>query len=481
VNDDSCDFCHPFSCHGSERKDYIYTGHGMEDIPRDVSHVRVHASVKVIDAGTFYSYSRLRWVDLCEGLEKIGNGAFRDCGSLLGIVIPSSVKVIDHDAFRYCSQLRHVDLGKGLVEIWNGAFCWCTSLRAIIIPPSVKLIDIGAFSHCWQLRNLDLGNGLEKIGDAAFFDCRSLRRIVITPSVEVIDIGAFRSCPRLMSVALCEGVRKIGKSAFRECTSLRRIAIPPSVRVIDDRTFDSCSGLMCVELCDGLETIGKWAFRRCTSLRRIVIPSTVKKIHEKAFENCSQLKHVQFCDGIEQFVAMESIRNWWHRGVHERSLRAYSFIAQHNVPERFGLVQIKKWKADIQDMLGRIPAISTIDLNSYFYTIDSKLATYENLSDAPTLLELAIWKSKMTETCDWNKDTLGIAIRMQCRVDSITMVKIIVPNVLNFLYDEDDTGYNNDDIGNNGGNDVSEVDAGIDRDNLDDARVWLRVLVESNM
>ena len=358
------------------------------------------------------------------------------------------------------------------MEIGNGAFCWCTSLRNIVIPPSVKLIDIGALSHCWQLTNLDLGNGLEKIGNAAFFDCRSLCRIVISPSVEVIDIGAFRSCPRLMNVALCEGVRKIGHSAFRECTSLRRIVIPPSVKVINERSFDSCSSLMTVELCDGLETIGKWAFRQCTSLRRIVIPSTVNEIDEKAFENCSQLNHVQFCD---RTVSMELIRNWWHCGVHERSLRAYSFFAQHNVPKRFALVHVKKWKADIQDMLRRISTISTIYLNTYFHSIDLKLSTYENLSDAPTLLELAIWKSKMTEQCDWNNGILSRNMKLQCRIDSITMVRIVVPNVLTFLYDDDD-------IGDSGvGNDVSEVDAGIDYDNLDDANVWLRVIVQTHM
>jgi hypothetical protein len=69
----------------------------MGDIPRDVSHVKVHISVKMIDHDAFRNCSRLRRVDLCEGLEKLGNGEFLECASLLGVVIPSSVKVIDHD------------------------------------------------------------------------------------------------------------------------------------------------------------------------------------------------------------------------------------------------------------------------------------------------------------------------------------------------------------------------------------------------
>ncbi len=41
-------------------------------------------------------------------------------------------------------------------------------------------------------------------------------------------------------------------------------------------------------------------------------------------------------------------------------------------------------------MLSCIPSISHVNMNSYFDSIDSKLFLYENLNDAPTLLELAI-------------------------------------------------------------------------------------------
>jgi hypothetical protein len=67
---------------------------------------------------------------------------------------------------------------------------------------------------------------------------------------------------------------------------------------------------------------------------------------------------------------------------------------------------------------------------SYVDSIDTKLSFYENLLDAPMLLELAIWKSKFTEQLDKNDDTLAIGRKIQCRTDSVMMVTIIVPNVL---------------------------------------------------
>ena len=50
-------------------------------------------------------------------------------------------------------------------------------------------------------------------------------------------------------------------------------------------------------------------------------------------------------------------------------------------------------------MLSCIPFIFPESLNAYFDCIDSKLSAYENAH----LLELAFWKSKITELCDQNK------------------------------------------------------------------------------
>jgi hypothetical protein len=58
--------------------------------------------------------SQLTTVQLCEGLEKIGTGAFRGCLNLCGILIPLSVKVIDKDALDSCMQLKTVELRSGL-------------------------------------------------------------------------------------------------------------------------------------------------------------------------------------------------------------------------------------------------------------------------------------------------------------------------------------------------------------------------------
>jgi cobalamin biosynthesis protein CobT len=79
-------------------------------------------------------------------------------------------------------------------------------------------------------------------------------------------------------------------------------------------------------------------------------------------------------------------------------------------------------------------------LDAHFRSIDSKLSAYENT----TLLELVIWKSKIAEQTNGVVDVLDADMKMGCRIDSLSMVDIIIPNVLSFLHGGDDE-YNDDD------------------------------------
>jgi hypothetical protein len=88
-------------------------------------------------------------------------------------------------------------------------------------------------------------------------------------------------------------------------------------------------------------------------------------------------------------------------------------------------------------MLRHIPSISTEGWLSYFDSIHTKLSVYENLKDVLMLLELAIWKSKITHHHDRNTAILAAEVKLQCRADSITTVSIVVPNVLSYLTDDD--------------------------------------------
>jgi len=71
--------------------------------------------------------------------------------------------------------------------------------------------------------------------------------------------------------------------------------------------------------------------------------------------------------------------------------------------------------------------------NDYSFSINSRLTNYEQLQDLAPLLELALWKMKITERCDGNP--INGDVKLACRIDSLALVNFIIQNVLSFLVD----------------------------------------------
>ncbi len=97
----------------------IYFSNGKV-APHNVTHVVVTPSAKRISDGAFRSCRDLTTVDLGEGVEEIGEGAFDECISLNEILIPPAVRAIKDNTFSGCSELTAVNCGERLKEIREG-------------------------------------------------------------------------------------------------------------------------------------------------------------------------------------------------------------------------------------------------------------------------------------------------------------------------------------------------------------------------
>jgi hypothetical protein len=111
-------------------------------------------------------------------------------------------------------------------------------------------------------------------------------------------------------------------------------------------------------------------------------------------------------------------------------------------------------------MLRYVPTIHPNGVKSFLVSIDDRLSFYETLKDSPAMLELIIWKSKITELFGQSSVPLTTEMKMRCRTDSILMIKIIVPNVMSFVTDCDNS--------NSVANDWSDKDDEDDYCNDDD-------------
>lgn len=91
-----------------------------------------------------------------EGVEIIGEMAFRGKKTLKNVIIANSVKEIEHDAFYDCDELDNV-----------------------YVPAGVKVVKSYAFAECDKLKKVTFAGTPEKIGRHTFDDCDQLHDIIV--------------------------------------------------------------------------------------------------------------------------------------------------------------------------------------------------------------------------------------------------------------------------------------------------------------
>ncbi len=181
---------------------FNYMGEEGERIPRDATHVFVHA--RVIPGLAFAYHPNIVEVVCHEDIEKIKIYTFSGCTSWRRVIMPG-VEVVEDGAFGSCRALTHVECGK-LEIIRYAAFLNCKSLRSIDLT-SAAVVERRAFCGCEDLRDAKFSSKLEIIEGEAFHECTSLERITIPLEDGMItaDHGTFNECENLKHVDLADG------------------------------------------------------------------------------------------------------------------------------------------------------------------------------------------------------------------------------------------------------------------------------------
>jgi hypothetical protein len=289
---------------------FIYNKDTKDDIPDNVTHVKVDPSVKEIHNNAFMDCESLVEVEFSEGLEVIGDGAFWNCKNLNHInKLPSTLKEVHDYAFLRCASLDSIEFPEGLRVIL--AFVGCCELKRIKIPSAHVVIGEWAFSRCTCLVSVELFEGLQVIEYCCFRGCSSLTTVNVPSSVIEIQDGAFEQCTSLVSLDLPEGLQSIGPLSFASCESLATLHIPSTVCKMGNHVFVCCTGLRSITLPDALEIIEARMFYKCTLLTHIEIPPKVTKIGEQAFQDCEGLKHLRIPSSVVE------IGGWAFQGCSE--------------------------------------------------------------------------------------------------------------------------------------------------------------------
>ncbi len=159
-----------------------------------------------------FARSSLNSINIHEGVETIGYGAFYHCDNLSDVNIPDSVKYIKSYAFdntKFVNDYPNdfVIVGNGILIAYKG------SDSVITIPEGVKLIADGAFRDHMGITAVNLPDSLEIIGEDAFNGCKNLKTVNRGDNVKTIGANAFRGTA-LSNVTIKPNVTGIGIGAF---------------------------------------------------------------------------------------------------------------------------------------------------------------------------------------------------------------------------------------------------------------------------
>lgn len=206
---------------------------------------------------------------------EIGSGAFYNCSSLTGVIIPSTVTSVGASAFYGCGALKSVIIPASVTSIGTSAFQGCGALEGVTIPVSVQSIGYRAFKNCIGLKSVSIPVSISKIEDETFYGCISLAEVNLPVTVKTIDSYAFYGCSALKTLNIPYGVEEIFNNAFYGCGSLPAVTFPASLKTIGSSSFYGCSSLTTVDIPSNVNSVGYDAFEACGNLRNVSMPGTL--------------------------------------------------------------------------------------------------------------------------------------------------------------------------------------------------------------
>lgn len=245
-------------------------------------------SVNIIDAYAFCLQTRLRKIELHDGISSIGNAAFMGCKSLEYINIPQSITEIKSDTFDGCTSLREVRLHDAITKIGNHAFRHCEVLENIVMPRKLKIMD--SFECCYSLHEIDIPATVEEIG--GFMFCKNLRKVTLRRGIKKIKSYAFRYCDNLRKINFPDGLEEIGTRAFYP-SKITRAVFPKSLKTIETEAFYHNKRLMFIEFLSNTDV--KDCTFACCPIVRIKKPDNMV-LGKKVFVQDTSLDKFAFWD-----------------------------------------------------------------------------------------------------------------------------------------------------------------------------------------
>lgn len=215
----------------------------------------------------------------------IGEKAFYQNQSIVGIFISKNVEEIAYTAFYGCNKLAKVEfaIDSNLKSISGSCFSSCTSLTNIVLPSTVIEIEGYSFSSCSSITSINIPVGITTFNDRAFDNCNALDYVYYE--------GTLEQWLSIKTAGYLEGYYgnplSNGANLYINNELVTDVIVP-----------------------ENITSISKCAFQGCFSINSITIPTSVTSIGKYAFMNAKNLVIINYLGTIEQWKSIEK-GNYW--------------------------------------------------------------------------------------------------------------------------------------------------------------------------
>lgn len=296
----------------------------------------VPSSVKTVRSQAFGSSDTLENITLPQGLERIENGALRQCTKIKSVTIPDTVTFLGNfslprniesldipdsvtvceDNFSDYEYLETLNIGKncriktldGWAENYNGSeiLVMCCKLRAINVHEENPYYS----SENGVLYTKDMSALLR------FPEGKEDMIFTMPESVTMVAFGAFRDVNNLENVVFSSNLKKIAELAFYDTEDLQSLDFPESLEVIERGAFEYCTGLSSVAIGKNTQ-VARNAFVFLTSLDAFNVSgeNPYHTVIDGVIYNKDATELIAFPAGknIEGFVFPETLRKLEYR------------------------------------------------------------------------------------------------------------------------------------------------------------------------
>jgi hypothetical protein len=470
---------------------FVYMGEGVV-VPRDVVRVRIDPSVLAIPKEAFFERFKLEMIELHDGLREIGQQAFEYCVALREVHLSDGVERIGHNAFSKC-KFNNFRCPPLVTTIPHCMLENCERLFSLELPEHIIEVKGYAFCHCYSLRNIALASNTV-VAVYAFYHCRDLLRVFNTKEAIVNSLrNRFDGLPvhsKMYHISyysvLLEEIRNIIMSENGE---LDPTGFQQDCLGMTPLHILACSTVQCLELYElmvdkypaNLIVEDAWG---ATPLLYAIWGDAPNEIAALLMNNYQSLypnhefdwngmlitfgranapKHViqnlidiQLSLSLEYNIDWDQVlRNLAAETEYNMSPKTFCFLTRCSIATRVSAIGVKHfryamddyWMGDDHDFNREEWRAETVTKLEY-YELE-----YQKLKETTSLLELALWKSRMDDSLDDGKTTVGGNKKMKFDVKEFRLESRIscgadhvVENVWPYLLPPDFVRSNSDEI-----------------------------------